>query len=69
MFEDSNVLLVNVSVVLRPINVSVDVGRVNVPPFNMVEMIGFVNVLLVNKAVLSFNTMIPDALGTVNTRL
>ena len=41
-------LFVNVSVVARPTNVSVLVGKVNVPVLDMVEMMGLVSVLLVN---------------------
>ena len=40
-------LLVRVSVVARPTNVSVEVGRVSVPVLTMVEMTGLVSVLLV----------------------
>jgi hypothetical protein len=43
-----NVLLVNVSVVAFPTNVSVEVGNVNVPVFTIVLILGLVNVLLVN---------------------
>ena len=39
-------LFVSVSVVARPTNVSVDVGKVNVPVFTMLEITGVVNVLL-----------------------
>ena len=42
------VLFVNVSVVARPTSVSDDVGNVNVPVFEIVEMIGDVKVLFVN---------------------
>ena len=41
-------LLVNVSVVARPTNVSVLVGKVNVPVLDMVEMMGLVSVLFVS---------------------
>ena len=40
-------LFVNVSVVARPTNVSVDVGNVNVPVLTIVPIIGDVSVLLV----------------------
>jgi hypothetical protein len=40
-------LLVSVSDVARPTNVSVDVGSVNVPVFEMLEITGAVSVLLV----------------------
>jgi len=43
-----NVLLVSVSVVALPTNVSVAVGSVNVPVLDIALMIGDVNVLLVN---------------------
>jgi len=42
----SNVLLVNVSVVARPIKVSVVIGKVSVPVFEIEEIIGLVSVLL-----------------------
>ena len=42
------VLLVSVSVVACPTNVSVDVGSVSVPVLTMVAMTGAVNVLLVS---------------------
>ena len=41
-------LFVNVSVVARPTNVSVLVGKVNVPVLDMVEMMGLVSVLFVS---------------------
>jgi len=44
-------LFVNVSVVARPTNVSVDVGNVNVPVLDIELMIGVVNVLLVSVSV------------------
>ena len=44
----SNVLFVNVSVVALPTSVSVDVGRVIVPVFVIVEITGDVKVLFVN---------------------
>lgn len=44
----SIVLLVNVSDVARPTNVSVDVGSVSVPVFRICAMIGVVNVLFVS---------------------
>ena len=45
------VLFVSVSVVLRPTNVSVDVGRVNVPELTIVDITGAVNVLFVSVCV------------------
>ena len=47
MVGEVRVLLVKVSVVARPTRVSVSVGRVRVPVFEMEEMIGVVRVLLV----------------------
>ena len=44
----SIVLLVNVSVVFLPTNVSVDVGKVIVPVFEIAEITGVVKVLFVN---------------------
>jgi len=44
-------LFVSVSVVARPTNVSVDVGKVNEPVFVMVEITGAVSVLLVSVCV------------------
>ena len=46
------VLFVSVSVVARPTNVSVDVGRVSVPVLLMVLMTGAVSVLFVRVLVL-----------------
>src|SRR6056300_881528 len=57
------VLLVNVSVVSLPTNVSVDVGNVNVPEFEIDEIIGLVKVLFVKVSVVSFNTIVPEASG------
>jgi len=45
------VLFVRISVVFLPINVSVLVGRVNVPVFKIVEIFGLVNVLFVSVCV------------------
>jgi hypothetical protein len=47
----SNVLLVRVSVVALPTIVSVDVGRVSVPVFEIDEIFGAVSVLLVSVCV------------------
>ena len=47
----SNVLFVKVSVVALPTSVSVDVGRVSVPVFVIVEITGDVKVLFVNVCV------------------
>ena len=46
-----NVLLVRVSVVALPTNVSVDVGRVTVPVLLMLDITGVVKVLLVRVCV------------------
>ena len=48
---DVSVLLVSVSVVALPTKVSVLVGRVNVPVFEIVEIMGDVSVLLVKVSV------------------
>jgi hypothetical protein len=53
IFVASNVLLLNVSVVKRPISVSVVVGNVKVPVFNIVEIVGFVKVLFVKVSVVA----------------
>jgi hypothetical protein len=52
------VLLVRVSVVALPTNVSVLVGSVNVPVLLMLEIIGAVSVLLVSVVVLVAVTML-----------
>ena len=52
------VLLVRVSVVARPTNVSVLVGSVNVPVLLMLEIIGAVSVLFVSVSVLVAVTML-----------
>ena len=56
----STVLLVSVSVVARPTNVSVLVGSVNVPVLLMLEITGVVSVLLVSVSV-PVNVAIPAA--------
>ena len=58
-------LLVSVSVVARPTNVSVEVGRVSVPVFEMLEIIGLVKVLFVSVWVSVVPTIVP--LGAVTT--
>src|SRR5210317_516485 len=63
LLSASIVLLVNVSVVSLPTNVSVDVGNVNVPEFEIDEIIGLVKVLFVKVSVVSFNTIVPEASG------
>ena len=49
----NSVLLVSVSVVVRPTIVSVDVGSVNVPVLDIMEIVGAVSVLLVRVSVVS----------------
>jgi hypothetical protein len=51
-------LLVSVSVVARPTRVSVEVGRVNVPVLEIVEMTGEVRVLLVRVCAVSTTTIV-----------
>lgn len=60
------VLLVSVSVVARPINVSVELGKDNVPVFKIVVIIGDVNVLFVSVCAIFVPTMVVSASGTVN---
>ena len=52
------VLFVNVSVVARPTSVSVAVGSVTVPVFEIVEITGAVSVLFVSDWVLSVSTIV-----------
>jgi len=59
------VLFVRVSVVARPTNVSVDVGKVNVPVLLIVAITGVVNVLLVNVCVPVNVTRVSDPAGMV----
>ena len=61
-----NVLFVNVSVVARPTNVSVDVGKVNVPVLEIVAMIGVVSVLFVNVSVVARPTKVSVDVGSVS---
>ena len=61
------VLFVKVSVVAFPTRVSVPVGIVIVPEFEMVEMIGAVSVLLVRVSVVAFPTRVSVAFGRVIT--
>ena len=60
------VLLVRVSVVALPTNVSVLVGSVNVPVLLMVEIIGVVSVLFVNVSVVARPTNVSVLVGNVN---
>lgn len=63
-----NVLFVNVSVVARPTRVSVDVGSVSVPVFDIVDMMGAVRVLFVRVCVAVRVTSVSEILGTVSVR-
>ena len=58
-------MLVSVSVVSLPTNVSVDVGRVRVPVFEIVDITGEVNVLLVSVSVVSLATNVRVPVGKV----
>jgi hypothetical protein len=63
-----SVLLVSVSVVSLPINVSGPAGRVRVPPEPPkvgVLMVGLVNVLLVNVSVVALPTRVSVEVGNV----
>ena len=55
------------SVVAFPTRVSVAVGRVIMPEFEMVEMTGAVSVLLVRVSVVAFPTRVSVASGRVMT--
>ena len=57
------VLFVSVSVVALPTSVSVEVGNVMVPVFEIVDITGAVSVLLVKVSVVSFSTIVPVAFG------
>jgi len=59
------VLFVRISVVFLPINVSVLVGNVNVPVFDIALIIGLVNVLLVSVCVAVKVTMVSVISGKV----
>ena len=63
---DVNVLFVNVSVVSRPTNVSVEVGNVNVPVLEILEIIGEVNVLFVKVSVVARPIKVSVEVGNVN---
>jgi hypothetical protein len=60
-----NVLLVRVSVVARPTNVSVDIGSVIVPVLLIVLITGAVSVLLVRVSVVALPTRVSVAAGSV----
>ena len=61
-----SVLLVNVSVVARPTNVSVDVGNVNVPVLTMLAMTGVVSVGDTCKTTAPDPVVAPDNPDTAN---
>jgi len=61
-----SVLFVKVSVVARPTKVSVEVGRVSVPVFEIVDMIGVVSVLLVSVSVVARPTRVSVLVGRVS---
>ena len=63
------VLLVSVSVVALPTNVSVDVGKVKVPVLTIVAITGDVNVLLVSVSVVVLPTKVSVATGSVRTEV
>ncbi len=64
-----NDLFDNVSVVALPINVSVFVGKVNVPVLTIVDIMGAVNVLLVRVCVVSVPTRVVVASGKLYDRV
>ena len=65
MVGNVKVLFVNVSVVARPTNVSVEVGSVNVPVLLIVEITGEVSVLLVSVKVLDAVATVTPSMVTV----
>ena len=65
LLSASIVLFVKVSVVALPTKVSVDVGNVRVPVFEILEIIGDVKVLLVSVSVVSKPTKVVVASGKV----
>lgn len=67
MVADVKVLLVRVSIVSRPINVSVVVGRVSKPVLLIELIIGVVRVLLINVSTLSVVAIAPDEAGRYKT--
>lgn len=66
MIGSVKVLLVKVSVVVRPTNVSVTFGKVNIPVFNICAMMGNVNVLLDKVSVVVLPTNVSVITGNVN---
>lgn len=60
------VLLVKVSVVARPTKVSVEVGKVKVPTFEIVEITGLVRVLFVRVSVVALPTKVSVEVGSVS---
>lgn len=61
-----NDLLINVSVVFRPIKVSVTVGRVKVPVLTILEIVGRMNVLLLKISVVALPINVSVDEGNVN---
>ena len=66
LFVRSIDLLVRVSVVARPTNVSVLVGRVSVPVFEIEDITGEVSVLLVSVSVVALPTNVSVLVGNVS---
>jgi flagellar motor switch/type III secretory pathway protein FliN len=64
----TNDLFVNESVVALPTNVSVEVGRVRVPVFEIVEIMGVVRVLFVSVSVDVLETSVSVKSGNVKDR-
>ena len=62
-----SVLFVNVSVVALPTKVSVEVGRVSVPVFEIVLITGEVSVLFVRFCISEVPTIVPDGSVYPNT--
>jgi hypothetical protein len=62
-----NVLLVNVSILVRATKLSVKFGNVKVPLLLMVEIIGFINVLFVNVYVAVLVTIVSEISGNIRT--
>ena len=59
------VLLVKLSGVALPTNVSVPEGNVNVPPLIILDMVGVVRVLFVNVSVVALPTNVSVDVGRV----
>ena len=58
--------MVRASVVALPTSVSVDVGRVSVPVFEMVAMTGRISVLLIRTSVVALPTSVSVDVGKVS---